>query len=134
MAPKPTPTVLLSPRQVRKLIAPLTTLFHPPSQCNQYTFIGAATDPAAVQYSEICAVFNFEGACPSQTPPACLPHVTNYSDVAGPGFFYSPGLICPSGWSTAASVAQGKETTGLVSGVDVGTLLAGETAVVCCPE
>lgn len=79
-------------------------------------------------------MYNFEGGCPSQTPPMCLPHVTNYQDIAGPGYFYSPGLACPSGWSTAATVTSGQGGgSAMFNGVMMDTFLPGETAAICCP-
>ncbi|KAF2005467.1 hypothetical protein P154DRAFT_410008, partial [Amniculicola lignicola CBS 123094] len=52
---------------------------------------------------------------------------------AGMGF-YSPGLICPTGYTsacTSASIAEGESPIGLV-GVQF-PLIASETAIGCCP-
>ncbi|POR32478.1 Uncharacterized protein TPAR_07320 [Tolypocladium paradoxum] len=120
--------------RLRQVIAPLTTTFHVPPLCSACTFVGAATDPAAKTYSEICAMYNVEGGCPSQTPLMCFPHVTEYQDIAGPGYFYSPGIACPSGWWTAATVTSGQGGgSAMFSGVMMDTFLPGETAAICCP-
>jgi hypothetical protein len=54
-----------------------------------------------------------------------------------PWGFYSPGLACPSGWTTATSLSHGMVTTGsldvrLYSAVPL--LVEGEAAAFCCPE
>ncbi|PNY29264.1 Uncharacterized protein TCAP_00824 [Tolypocladium capitatum] len=121
--------------RLRQLIAPLTTTYHAPPVCSSCTFVGAATDPAAETYSEICAMYNTVGGCRGQSPPMCLPHVTNYQDIAGPGYFYSPGLACPSGWWTAATVTSGQGSGRVMfNGVIMDTFLPGETAAICCPQ
>jgi hypothetical protein len=70
--------------------------------------------------------------------------------------FYSPGLICPAGWTTAGAAAKLGPSSSSVSGaftptnnaiptgidgffepmldVFVAALDPGETAVVCCPR
>ena len=49
------------------------------------------------------------------------------------GNFYSPGLLCPSGWTTATVVTA--EMTGSLQAADVfNWLLSGETAAFCCPS
>ncbi|KND94643.1 hypothetical protein TOPH_00755 [Tolypocladium ophioglossoides CBS 100239] len=106
--PAPRTSASTTATRLRQVIAPLTTTFHATPLCSDCTFVGAATDPAAETYSEMCAMYYVEGGCPSQTPPMCLPHVTNYQDIVGPGYFYSPGLACPSGWWTAATVTSGQ--------------------------
>jgi hypothetical protein len=44
---------------------------------------------------------------------------------------YSPGYICPQGYSTAAMVSSGGPTGSW--GVEY-SFLAGETAIACCPS
>ncbi|KAK0707955.1 hypothetical protein B0H67DRAFT_457979, partial [Lasiosphaeris hirsuta] len=49
--------------------------------------------------------------------------------------FYSPGILCPYGWTTATTVAPGEVASGTDSAEQVRSLLRDdETAAFCCPQ
>lgn len=127
-----------SPSTARYNIGPLTTTYTPPSECQRCTL---ATDQIGTgQFYSICEAYISELPCHSQkwTLSPCLPQVTNISSqIFGElAAFYSPGLACPSGWETAATVTSGAQGAnyGLVNGIGIETLLPNETAAVCCPK
>jgi hypothetical protein len=65
---------------------------------------------------------------------ACWPPVTRGAGTAprplhGWGY-YSPGLACPSGYTTACTAEHGGRSEWEVQF----NLVAGETAIGCCPE
>lgn len=99
-------------------LGPLTTAFRPPSEC------------------QIC----YEEAKLSSTTTTCLAYSSGCNGVRTtcmpPGWdseaFYSPGLSCPVGWTTATAV----EPPGLTSIILIGgsdTLTPDESAAACCP-
>ncbi|KAF2164814.1 hypothetical protein M409DRAFT_56188 [Zasmidium cellare ATCC 36951] len=111
------------------VLGPLTTTWTPPAACNV----------AIVECRSSCAK-GFQGQqCVSGLPGAgcsdattCWPTVTVKS-VSFPlgGFgFYSPGTICPSGYSSACSATSG----GTSQWSQQFTMRANETAVGCCPS
>ena len=65
------------------------------------------------------------GCWPPTTPGAGTPP----RPLAGWGY-YSPGLVCPSGYSTACTAQHGGRSEWDVEF----NLVAGETAIGCCPE
>lgn len=75
---------------------PLTTAFQPPSYCTQSYLSNCQTD--AVSGTLPCFVSVYpEGVCDSNGQ-SCYPPVPGVLDN---NYLYSPGLSCPSGWSTA---------------------------------
>ncbi|KND86374.1 hypothetical protein TOPH_09001 [Tolypocladium ophioglossoides CBS 100239] len=125
--------------RVRQLVGPLTTVYRPSLQCSDCTFSGTGSFPPNdgpnTAYTEDCYMFHAESACPSQEPPKCFPHVSEYSDIANPGWFYSPGLHCPEGWRTAATFTSGQGGGSMLfSGVMMDSLLPEETVAICCPS
>lgn len=75
---------------------PLTTAFEPPSYCTQSYLSNCQTD--AVSGTLPCFVSVYpEGVCDSNGQ-SCYPPVPGVLDNT---YLYSPGLSCPSGWSTA---------------------------------
>ncbi|KAH7383896.1 hypothetical protein BKA66DRAFT_463009 [Pyrenochaeta sp. MPI-SDFR-AT-0127] len=81
---------------------PLTTTFTPPAGCTSDVWDGEG--------------YYILGGTRHST---CMP--TAFKPDAEPSFFYSPGLYCPAGYSTAcsSSTAIGSET---------------ETVITCCPS
>jgi hypothetical protein len=124
----------------RTIIGPLTTTFTPLPECSVPTRIGSHL--TAQTYADLCAVWWPDCRAPDAAEIECLPSSTGAWNTAQKGAFYSPGLHCPHGWQTVYSVtgAQAKATdTAGVTGNDIGpiernTMLAGETAALCCPR
>jgi hypothetical protein len=75
---------------------PLTTAFEPPPYCAQSYLSNCQTD--AISGTLPCFVSVYpEGVCDSNGQ-SCYPPVPGILDNT---YLYSPGLSCPSGWSTA---------------------------------
>lgn len=121
----------------RSILGPLTTTFTPPPAC---TIAVANCNTCKVGWlAQTCFSSNslFQNASDESTcwPPVTItPTPGNLSSYG----FYSPGLICPSGYSTACAAAGTAKTavTGLANGTGFAfqyDLLANETAVGCCP-
>ncbi|CAK7225622.1 hypothetical protein SCUCBS95973_005928 [Sporothrix curviconia] len=141
---------------------PLTTTFTAPATCtSDFTVLAAATqtNPPEIEWYADCAAHGAPDSCsPSGVPISSLIAEYGRSDarLGELVIYYSPGYICPSGWTTAGlatkdsssltmsgafdvtSVLPTKAGTGFpfadpVPAVLVDALDAGETAVFCCP-
>lgn len=135
---------------------PLTTTFTAPASCSTAydTLIGLATDPLSLL---------IDAHCQYQPPADCYP--SGYQSIISSAqginptdgrvvVYNSPGLYCPSSWSSVGDAAKINPTSTSISGAfnetyyfpqDVGAfeplldafmaaLDQGETAVVCCPR
>jgi hypothetical protein len=136
-------------------LGPLTTTFTPPPSCVQSsgrTMFAKPTDPLPVGYVD--CIWNMENCfpSPSQLPTETAPPYTE--EVA----YFSPGIACPSGWTTAGTAALplggGPYFSPEVSGgfelpeyyglffhdhpedhfILANAITYGETAVQCCPK
>lgn len=115
--------------QDRTILGPLTATFTQPLQCT--TAVAQVSGEALLgRLAEVC------GAETGAVDTACWPTTT--AGVSGPpkdapGWgFYSPGIVCPAGHTSACSA-----TGGLLGPKDWSlqyTLSASETAVGCCPN
>lgn len=114
--------ILATPTMTRRTIAtsnrpvfgPLTTVFTPSPDCNAcYVY---TSDLPCVAYSTNC-----EGARP------CMPD-SNWD----PSGLYSPGVHCPSGWTTATVLSANDSQH--IAPDKYNRLLPDETAAFCCPE
>lgn len=113
--------------QERTVLGPLTTTFTQPPECT--TAVAEASDQALLgRLAEVC------GSETGAVDTSCWP--TTSGDVSGPSTdtpgwgFYSPGVACPAGHTSACSA-----TGGLLGKSDWPlqyTLSASETAVGCC--
>ena len=120
----------------RTVIGPLTTVFTPPSSC--FSLVDAPPGPWG---SEVA----FQAlTCPPAShgwldDAACWPLLgksTTPSNMLGLGF-YSPGLICPSGYTTACSKTMLSNISTPIQSQYFEfqyPLNLGETAVGCCPR
>jgi hypothetical protein len=111
---------------LRTNLGPLTTTFSAPAACS--TPVGLGDNDTLVWAAQTCGITGG----PSDTT-ACWPKATNGAPSPKPPFlgwgFYSPGRICPAGYTSACS-ATALENYGW----DVQyALRGGETAVGCCP-
>lgn len=73
-----------------------------------------------------------QGPCPTGEQSTCWPPRTVTGDDAKNfhAGFYSPGLVCPAGFTTACSTVSNKPGGNMPQSQ---SLLAGETAIGCCP-
>ncbi|KAM4057421.1 hypothetical protein HRG_014413 [Hirsutella rhossiliensis] len=124
----------------RKNAGPLTTAFHAPSRCYDLTLdtgVLSTLDQGGFEYAQDLSMFvtDFRRAhslCPSAPFIPCLPH---YSKMQGRDNFFSPGLMCPTGWQTVAGAMKLGITGEYLYdyGIDVLTLLPDERVYVCRP-
>jgi hypothetical protein len=122
--------ITASPTSPRALLGPLTKSYTPPQIC--LTFAQASYGPTAWA-GQGCSTGNPVDTS-SCWPPAFV------SAPAAPYYgwgFYSPGLICPSGYSSACSTALEKSGSSPSSFAQPFSfqfpLVPGETVVGCCP-
>lgn len=130
-------TLRNSTTSVRNNLGPLTTTFVPFKRCSDYTIVDSSSKD---EFVEIGVAFYFSTYC-GVTETGCLPEATptgypNGSPREIGKAFYSPGLICPLGWTTAALATAGSKPDGygLQNSIAIGTLMPEETAVACCPK
>ncbi|KAL4895329.1 hypothetical protein BDV59DRAFT_153665 [Aspergillus ambiguus] len=105
---------------------PLTTTFSPPTTCFLTLSVVSfyvGTVPASTTFYGHWFGFDDTGytCLPTGTVPGSLLASQTYWDT----YWYSPGLYCPTGWTTAAPLAgswNGLEVTGGTSGA------------ICCPS
>ncbi|KAK4134635.1 hypothetical protein BT67DRAFT_434085 [Trichocladium antarcticum] len=109
----------------RTILGPLTTTFTPPAPCS-----------VAIGWCRTCNVAWRGQTCAPDTvqdDTACWPATTEGAPEPSQMFFgrgfYSPGLLCPVGYSSACSATEGGKT-----GMKAQFLMEpGETFVGCCP-
>ncbi|KAF1957617.1 hypothetical protein CC80DRAFT_392581, partial [Byssothecium circinans] len=121
----------------RANLGPLTTAFALPSHCSRVAISGTN----AIR-GQTCRA---KGTGTAEDDTGCWPRATAYptaavgaSSVQGLGF-YSPGVMCPTGYATACSQVIATGAAPQVTGAPVPNfafqfpLIAGETAIGCCP-
>ncbi|KAF5584087.1 hypothetical protein FPCIR_8778 [Fusarium pseudocircinatum] len=141
---------------------PLTTTYTPHASCATVT-----TDHIVFAHPDYITVSYGAPTCETTSMGNCLPSGSNHDKVAsyyneygGQGTidYYSPGIACPKGWTTAGTFAHGNETgsvkksgvftqtTSTLSGVSVidpnmpleqvwlNALGPSETLAYCCPS
>ncbi|KAK8044215.1 hypothetical protein PG993_004239 [Apiospora rasikravindrae] len=115
----------------RNVLGPLTTVFTPDPTC--------VTPMAGYCQSQYWVAWQGQVCTPLANPPAGPPYTPGAAttDVAATGYlggwgFYSPGLACPSGSTSACSKTADDpdDDDGFTFQFP---LTAGETAVGCCP-
>ncbi|RCI12864.1 hypothetical protein L249_0560 [Ophiocordyceps polyrhachis-furcata BCC 54312] len=129
----------------RRNLGPLTTQHHAPSRCFDWTLdpnIYSTLAQGGLDIAEDLSIFvtdrrTVQAICPRATMHSCLPRPAGMAAApTGTGLFFSPGLECPAGWQTAASVTGSMTSRNsiFIHGIVVSTLLPGENVVVCCPS
>ncbi|KAF5703232.1 hypothetical protein FGLOB1_9168 [Fusarium globosum] len=141
---------------------PLTTTYTPPASCTTVT-----TDQILFAHPDFITVSYAAPTCEATSMGKCLPSgsdydkvVSYYNNYGGQGTidYYSPGIFCPKGWTTAGTLAHGNktgsversgvftETTSTLPGVTVidpnmpleqvwlNALGPSETLAYCCPS
>lgn len=139
---------------------PLTTTFTAPLSCSTPfdILLGYATEPTH---------FQWQAQCDFMPPADCNPSGSAIRSIVSSAggsnptadmilVYHSPGLVCPSGWSTVGAAAKLNPTSTSISGafnqsdtiptgsnlgsfepeldVFLAALDYGETAIVCCPR
>ena len=112
--------------QDRTILGPLTTFFTPPEFCMVHAtgtvglpiFLGQTCGPTGVQDEARCW-------------PTAKPNVAKLPPFNGWGF-YSPGLRCPAGYTTACRASANVAAT-ITQAPRQFAMEAGETAIGCCP-
>lgn len=139
---------------------PLTTTFTPPPSCataTPHVVLGIASAPSIIQWDATCS----QGAI--WKGDTCYPQGTGIPQIAADNplgalqvLYFSPGLHCPSGWTSAGIAARSADgpvsSSGAFSPVYslptsgprpifpfwpeamIQILEPNETAVACCPR
>ena len=128
---------------------PLTTVFTPPDDCST-AYVHAAGEGLYGFWGSSCEI-DTKGSVPGSNPApraTCVPgnHGDYYAGADSAIFtsipVYSPGLVCPAGWTSACSISRIKggappSTGRFVTPADYyiwNQLREGETATACCPS
>lgn len=119
-------------QQARIILGPLTTTFTPRPACTQ---VATSCDTCLEAWqAQTCSGIGNSLAF-LQDDASCWPPLSGEAAASqftlpllGYGF-YSPGLICPSGYTSACSATAGGASDWHVEY----SMVAGETAVGCCP-
>lgn len=134
------PTTSSFPTTMRSSLGPLTTTFTLPQECSIYGVM-AEDQIRYFAKAQDCSGYGLidTSTCWPSVPPSLFVEKTLMlpnEQFLGLGF-YSPGLVCPSGFTsacTAASVLAGEPFPQIdVPFVPKFPLEPGETAVGCCP-
>jgi hypothetical protein len=115
-------------------LGPLTTVFTADPTCMTLMFRECGSSDVCTGWLAQTCTSDLAGTTTSYGPSnefACFPPLTSgtVTETYGGWGFYSPGLSCPSGYTSACSATAG--ATG--SFQFEYPLVLGETAVGCCP-
>ena len=117
--------------KIGTLLGPLTTAWSMPDSCTVHV-LNCPTCGEGYRGQQ-CGI----GADGSGSPTdhtSCWPPVISRAGTPSAPFhgwgFYSPGLACPTGYTAACTAVHGGRSEWEVQF----TLIAGETAIGCCPE
>ena len=120
----------------RSIIGPLTTTFTPPSHCSEVG-LGRFADGYGVLSAWVAMVGVVSSGNNFPTnDDRCWPSATRISSQDAQGWgIYSPGLICPAGYTTACTSAPAISNWRSSEGFEfMSPVLPGETAAGCCPR
>ena len=127
--------------QARVELGPLTTTFTPPASCAPMMshFFGSASNNA-MTLAQTCSD---ENGSPNIDNPSCWPIASQSPSNPVPLFgygVYSPGYVCPSGYTTACFQSGGANATQASGSIAHAARFMfqyppknGEFAVGCCP-
>lgn len=134
---------------------PLTTTYTQPASCSETGRLRVGSVSNGIPYLGYgdlqCSETNEWDCVPSPTATPTVTAVQNGDDIfVDAGGYYSPGLYCPSAWSTVGYVARDGSSSLTSSGsspssarpyvsnnpvsVLASILKPSETIVVCCPR
>ena len=125
-------TTLMSATTARSVLGPLTTTYIAPGICSNYAEIPGNGESWQAQGCANGDVVDTSSCWPPALVSAPEPPYYGWG-------FYSPGLVCPSGYASACAAAL--NTDGSAASVPQTSsfgfqfpLIPGETAVGCCPK
>jgi hypothetical protein len=130
--PQMTAAITTSSTSTRLLIGPLTTTYTAPPQCSKFALNERDPFAYAAQGCSSGTVMDTSSCWPPALGSAPSPPYYGWG-------FYSPGLICPSGYTSACATAleeTGSPPNTLTFSQEFSfqfPLIPGETAVGCCP-
>ncbi|KAF2639070.1 hypothetical protein P280DRAFT_481827 [Massarina eburnea CBS 473.64] len=141
----PAPSAYLTPFAIRAEpaatrinLGPLTTAFALPSHCSRIAITG--TNAVRGQTCRVKATATAEDDIGCWPRPTAIPSAAaSASSLQGLGF-YSPGVMCPTGYISACSQVSAPGNMPQVTGAPVADfgfqfpLVAGERAIGCCPQ
>lgn len=109
---------------------PLTTTFTPPADCFTEKWVQYNTNKTVLRWGAACgtATYGYDSSC---YPSGWSDIVTGRPNYKG----FSPGLACPSGWSSAldgSSMVEQSESFRLSKFIT--SLGEHEVATACCPS
>ncbi|KAK6080485.1 hypothetical protein SCUP515_03504 [Seiridium cupressi] len=126
-----TATSTSTPTRTRRNLGPLTTTFIAPSYCNNAIAFAGCSTCSYGWLAQTCS----DNAAIAGDDSSCWPTVTDNppSITGGPAFhgwgFYSPGIMCPDGYTSACASTAGQD-----DGFNFQfRLTSSETAAGCCP-
>lgn len=117
--------------QAGTLLGPLTTTWEPPSSCALH-FLPCPTCDDGFRGQQCASDGEDSGEGRPEDAVDCWPPA-QVEDPTPPfvGWgFYSPGIACPTGYTTACTAVQGELPEWDIQFA----LRQGETAIGCCPE
>lgn len=119
--------------QPRLNLGPLTTTWTPPASCSTPTWLCIENDCRNVWQGQMCVSGGIQDdyrCWPLTSEGAKFP--LSYPPLLGWGF-YSPGVVCPAGYTSACSATVGDDDLGSTTGFAFQfALTRGETAIGCC--
>lgn len=105
----------------------ITTTFTPPSSCFTTTFDTLVTEMSFFHVAHWGGYGKgYGGSCYPSSASTVTFGGPATSDTAFGNYYYSPALICPSGWTTARSLS--------LTPSDGFTTTSGVSAYLCCPR
>ncbi|KAF5626098.1 hypothetical protein F52700_8814 [Fusarium sp. NRRL 52700] len=113
-------------------LGPLTTTFSAPSACatgNDHHVIVNGSEPEEVWGYPTCGFKDRDSCLPSGKSYDSLRSITTPLNRAW-NFYFSPGIACPSGWTTAGTMVKEEESSVSVSGVFSSGLQASSTGAI----
>lgn len=113
----PTATQSGAASSTRNNLGPLTTVFTPSPTCEECFVAATALNGGCRAHYTDC-----------HNPRRCMPGDNAWELFA----VYSPGLVCPAGW-TIATMVSAEMTDRLTARDVISRLEHGETAGFCCP-
>lgn len=111
------------------MLGPLTTSWSIPSRCS-VNYVNCETCIEAFR-GQHCVTSG--GTGPVEDDIGCWPPAASLNQATHPFLglgFYSPGLACPTGYTTACTAEYGRRAQWDIQF----SLVPGETAIGCCPE